>query len=290
MMRLALTLIALAFATPALAQLAPFKDRLFGYPAILETRNGGREIVVDYDKRRDIIGRDAVPRRKAKGAYVDTWKVRWARKVISFPVQGGSRKAFAVGARRNAKVTVIYVHGKGGNRRQGVSDVSFGGNFNRLQNLMVRNGGLLLTPDVVGFGRRGTEEIAALIAHARRGSPRGRIVLACGSMGGRICWALLGRPVVAGELSGVVLLGAQGHEPFLKSAEIRKDAAGVPITMAIGGSDQVFDPATQIGFFRRLVKRAPRYPARLIVFRTGVHGTPIRMIDWRVELNRLLSS
>ena len=285
-MRLVLLFSLLCLAGTAHAQLKPHKDRLFAYPKVLEQRLGGRHIVVDYDKQRDLLARDRVPRRKVRDIYV-AGGLAFRRRVEAFQVPGGSRKAFSVGAHRDAAWTLVYVHGRGGNRRQGVDDYTFGGNFNRLQNLAARNGGRLLTPDVVEFGSAGTAEIVALLARARRDGPYTRLVLACGSMGGRICWRILARPA-ADTLSGVVLLGSQGHEPFLGSAQHRRGAGGVPVVMAIGGSDQVFDPKTQRRFFERLVSAQPAYPARLVEFHTGVHGTPIRMIDWRLELNRLL--
>ena len=285
-MRLLFALLALLLAVPAAAQLKAHKDRLFAYPSVIEKRLAGRHWIVDYSKERDLIGRDAVPRRRVKDAYVTTG-LGFRRKVVAIPVPGGTRKAFSVGAHRNARWTLVYLHGQGGNRRQGVSDYTFGGNFNRLQNLAVANGGRLITPDVVDFGASGTAELVSILTQARRDSPRGALYVACGSMGGRLCWRLLQRGEAA-TLSGVFLLGAQGDEAFLGSRMHRWGANGVPIVMAIGGSDQVFDAGTQVRFFERLVQAQPDYPARLIEFRSGVHGTPIRMIDWRAELNRLM--
>ena len=46
-----------------------------------------------------------------------------------------------------AKAVVIYLHGRNGSRFQGTNDWMFGGNFNRIKNLMMRNGGVYLSPD-----------------------------------------------------------------------------------------------------------------------------------------------
>ena len=62
------------------------------------------------------------------------------------------------GRQRGAKIIVAYLHGKGGNRKQGSNDYPFGGNFNRIRNLMVKNGGLYLTPDFSDFGDKGKEK------------------------------------------------------------------------------------------------------------------------------------
>ncbi len=36
---------------------------------------------------------------------------------------------------------MIFIHGRGGDRKLGANDKRFGGNFNRLKNLAVDNGG-----------------------------------------------------------------------------------------------------------------------------------------------------
>ena len=58
--------------SPAQAfELKPFKDKLFAYPGILESRDGGAYLVVDYDEMRDINRRDQTPERRVRRSYVD---------------------------------------------------------------------------------------------------------------------------------------------------------------------------------------------------------------------------
>lgn len=47
------------------------------------------------------------------------------------------------GKRDGASFIVIYLHGRGGNRLQGMNDFTFGGNFNRVKNLAVLNDGFI---------------------------------------------------------------------------------------------------------------------------------------------------
>ena len=96
----------------------------------------------------------------------------------------------AVGKTEGAAIITIYLHGQGGSRKQGVDDFTFGGNFNRIKNLMADNGGLYLSPDFSDFGDKGAAEIAALIDHYAEASPGAKIFVACGSMGGCLCWKL----------------------------------------------------------------------------------------------------
>ena len=268
-------------------QLAPYKDKLFAYPATLEENDNGNFLRVAFNKQRDVYGRDRIPLRKAHYRYVNE-NVRWKRRLRSYRSPNGTFKHYEVGKPKGAKVTVIYVHGKGGNRRQGVNDWTFGGNFNRLQNLMARNNGLLLTPDFSSFKDRGTTDIAALLSIYKQRSPRGKMVVACGSMGGGVCWRLAKNPDTASLLDGMFILGSHWHDDFLKSPTAKKGGRHIPIFFGHSTDDVVFSPKVQLGFYRRIKKQAPSYPLRFVLFDSGVHGTPIRMVDWRRELNWML--
>ncbi len=279
-------------ALPAYAanfQLAPFKDKLFAYPKTINTGDGGNYLHVAYDKQRDIYQRDTIPLRKVKQDYVSQ-SVRWARRVRSYKSANGTFKYFAVGKHRGgAKVTVIWIHGQGGNRFQGVNDWTFGGNFNRLQNLMNRNQGVLLTPEFTDFKNAGTADILTLMNEFRRRSPRTKMIIACGSMGGGICWRLAKDKSVAATIDGLFILGSHWHDEFLTSSTARKGGRNIPIFFGHGSWDTVFAPNVQLGFYRKLIRVNPRYPARFVMFETGKHGTPIRMVDWRREINWMLS-
>ena len=56
-----------------------------------------------------------------------------------------------------------------------------------------------------------------------------------------------------------------------------------------GSLDNVFPVEGQERFFRSIAQKAPGYPARFVRFETGSHGTPIRMTDWRSEINWMLA-
>ncbi len=51
--------------------LKPFKDDLFAYNPVTETADDGARLTVGYDEMRDINGRDEIPERRVKRAYVD---------------------------------------------------------------------------------------------------------------------------------------------------------------------------------------------------------------------------
>jgi dienelactone hydrolase len=278
----------LAFsAAPASAEaLKPFKDALFAYPAELSSGDSGRYRVIDYRELRDINERDQVPERRAWAKYVDTG-VRSVQKDLVLNTDSGAVRHVAVGKSAGAAVIVLYLHGQGGSRKQGVDDFTFGGNFNRIKNLMAANGGLYLSPDFSDFGDKGAAEIAALIDHYAGQSPGAKIIVACGSMGGALCWKLAGRKDTGGRISGLMLLGSLWDESFFSSPAFRRK---VPVFFGQGSKDTVFPVENQEAFFRSILAKSKAYPTRFVRFETGTHGTPIRMTDWRETLNWMLSA
>jgi hypothetical protein len=275
----ALTIKLLLSGAAAAQGLAPYKDAEFAFPGIV---SGGWEegfVTVAYDKMRDIHQRDEVPEKRVKRNYVSL-TVRDQQADLTIPTPLGDIKTFAAGRSAGARFIVIYIHGQGGSRRQGVDDYTFGGNFNRIKNLAARNGGLYLSPDFTDFGTRGVAEIAALIGRARGGAVADApVVVACASAGGAICNGLALSPV-GGTLAGLMFLGAS-PDGRLKQSEAY--ANRVPVYIGHGSDDSVFAIAKVEEFHRQLA--AGGYPARMVRFETGSHGTPIRMTDWRQVLN-----
>jgi hypothetical protein len=271
---------------PAAANsLKPFKDELFAYPAILGSENGGAYTIVDYSEARDINQRDQVPERRVRGEYVSTG-VRKVQKDLVLQTDVGKVRHVAVGATANARFITIYLHGQGGSRKQGVDDFTFGGNFNRIKNLMAANGGLYLSPDFPDFGEGGARQVAVLINHYAEQSPGAKVFVACGSMGGGICWLLANDPAVVGRLGGLLLLGSHWDDGYLSSAALKRK---VPVFFGHGSNDTVFPVAKQEAFFRSILARSANYPVRFARFETGTHGTPIRMSDWRETLNWMMA-
>ena len=265
--------------------LKPYKDDLFAYPAQLSEKDGGAYRVFDYREMRDINGRDTIPEKRVQEKYVSLG-VLSVQHDRYLPSDLGWLRYFAVGAEKGAKIITVYLHGQGGSRSQGVNDFTFGGNFNRIKNLMAQNGGLYLSPDFSDFGARGAAQVAAIIDHYLEASPDAALFVACGSMGGHICWRLADNPVIAPKLSGLLLLGSLWDEDFFKSRAYRLK---VPVFFAQGSHDVVFPVARQEAFFEEIRRRSRGYPTKFMRFETGTHGTPIRMVDWRKALNWMLS-
>lgn len=270
------------FALPAAAQtLAPFKDDLFAYPATLSQADGGAYRVVDYRELRDVNERDEVPERRVRKPYISLG-VRGQQTEMKL----GSQRFVAVGTQRGASMIVLYLHGQGGSRLQGVNDFTFGGNFNRVKNLVAKAGGLYLSPDFTDFGDTGASQIREIIMHFAALSPGAPVIIACGSMGGMLCWKLASDAEVAPKLGGLLLLGSLWDDGFLSSPAYKRK---VPVFFGHGSRDPVFPVEKQEAFYRKLRGKSGAYPARFVRFESGTHGTPIRMSDWRDVLNWMLS-
>lgn len=265
--------------------LPAFKDGYFAYPATISSADNGDYKVVDYNELRDINGRDAVPEKRVKDAYVSL-KARAYQKDVTFQTVAGPVKAMTAGKREGASFIVIYLHGRGGNRLQGMNDFTFGGNFNRVKNLAALNGGLYVTPDFKDFADMGEAQIAALIEAVKASSPNAPLILSCGSQGGTLCWRIAGNEKAGNQLAGLILLGSLWDEGFFKSSAFRKR---VPVFFGHGSRDPVFAIDRQEAFYREIRKRAPGYPVQFRRFESGNHGTPIRMADWREMLNWILA-
>tara|TARA_R110000868_G_scaffold62718_20_gene189364 strand:- start:1510 stop:2388 length:879 start_codon:yes stop_codon:yes gene_type:complete len=268
--------------------LAPFKDNLFGYPAVLENSQGGAFLRLDYRVERDIDERDKIRGAKVKGYFI-SMRGRKGQEDLSLNV-GNRRIEYArTGQVRGARWIVVYLHGRGGDRSQGISDYNFGGNFNRLKNLAVRNNGLYVAPSITDFGEQGARDVAALISHYANQAPGAKLVLACGSMGGQICWQYLKGQVAVPRLSGVLMLATYADSGFLGSAYVSQNARPLPVVFGHGTLDGAFAWEKTRALFDGIKAARPDYPVRMRLFNTGKHGTPIRMIDWRQELNWIFS-
>jgi Alpha/beta hydrolase family len=290
------TLLAISVALGALAskaeepfRLEPYKDDLFAYQRILESEYDGAYRKVEYDRPRDLYGRDAVTSEKAEARYVslDTEAVE---EDMVLKIGGTTIRYVATGAiGGHARIIVVFVHGRGTDRLAGSNDWIHGGNFNRIKNLMMRNGGLYLSPDFPNFGRKGADSVAALLLHYAALSPGAPVFLACGSWGGKICWRLVRDPDVRPHLSGLIFLDARMDDNFIDEARQLDPERRLPIHISNSVEDTPIGWTSQRRFFNAMKEAIPDYPIRFVLFSAGTHGISLRMTDWREALNWMLA-
>jgi hypothetical protein len=283
--------VALVFAAAADAapkyRFGPFKDELFK-TKVLGANFGGAYTVVEFVQARDLDGRDEIPEKKAKPQYVSLAVDAKQQDLVL--VEGSLKTPFVeVGdIAKPMKSAFIFVHGRGGNRFQGVDDWTFGGNFNRLKNLMVRNSGVYLSPGVDDSGETGTRQVKLLATEVIKHSPDALIFIGCSSSGGKICWNLFNDSSVAPHLGGMLLLGATSGYSFVSRPPSASDPRPIPIYIGHGDKDKVISLGAHERLFKTVQALRPGYPLKLVVFSGGAHGTPMRMTDWRAVLNWML--
>ena len=273
--------VCLALAPADAFELKPYKNAEFAYPGVIGDASNPLELTISYDEMRDINGRDEVPERRVKRAWVSL-AARKAEKDMKVEAAGGVLRTIATGTQDNAAFIVVYLHGQGGNRKQGSNDYTFGGNFNRIRNLAVQNGGLYLTPDFSTFDETGAGEVKAILAAFMARSPKAKVIIACGSMGGFLCHRLAKDGELAPHLSGMLFLGSFPDAGFAGSAAFK---AGMPVFIGHGTNDVTSPIATMEGFAASLRKAGGAGRVMMHRFDTGSHGTPVRMADWRLVLN-----
>ncbi|MFK7902712.1 MAG: alpha/beta hydrolase family protein [Nitratireductor sp.] len=260
--------------------LKPFKDKKFAYRQALEIAQSGDYLRAPYDEQFDINKRDELPVRKVRESYIKRFS---SEQIKELSYKGGAHAMLGVGnVDTPSTMTVIYLHGRNGNKTWGFDDERFGGNFNRVKNLMVENGGAYLSPDFTDFEAKGTADIVSLLKQQRK-TNEGKLVLACGSLGSQICWKIMNSKN-ASLIDGLILLGGMRSESFeARAAKAKK----IPIYIAHGTRDKTFKAVEIARMYQNL--HAKNYPVRLTLFETGNHGTPVRMIDWRQALNWIAS-
>jgi hypothetical protein len=209
---------------------------------------------------------------------------------LSFSAGGMDLQYVAVGKTSGpAKAIVVYLHGWGAGRSQGMDDTAFGGNFARIRKLMVHNGGVYLSPEFSGFGDKARGEIKALIAEYLVRSPGAPVFVACISRSGGLCWRLAEDPEAASQLAGVLLLSAPVDDAFLKAAALQDPTSKLPLYLGHGNKDVFSSWKSHEAFFKKIKDSDPAYPIRFTLFDGGEHGTAIRLTDWQGVINWMLA-
>jgi hypothetical protein len=266
----------------------PYKDDLFQNVIVRSFYNGDMRFI-EYSKKRDLYGRDQVVEKKAFAKFVDLAPDKVQH---DFVLAGRGVRYIGVGRTDgNARFVVIFLHGGGdGSRHQAVDDWSFGGNFNRLKNLVTRNDGVYLSPDFSNFGDGGRDDIKTLMQTFAAKSPGAPIIVACTSLSGWLCFDLMANEEASRMLGGIVLLGSLPEQQFFTSPIFTDPHRHIPIFIGHGTRDPILDWVTQELFFKKIKAAAPDYPVRLDVFLNGLHGTPMRLTDWRRVLNWMIEA
>jgi hypothetical protein len=263
-------------AHPAAYKLHALKGDTFTAPALLDSEFNG-----DYAKVAYVPAAASDAAATALQAAIPPAP----QQELTYAPGGRTFKYFAIGdLTRPAKMIVIYVHGFGADRSQGVDEKRFGGNFGRLKRLVADNDGVYLSPDFSGYGRGAADQLTALIADYASRSPGAPVFVACISYGGGVCWRLAEAADASSRIRGVLIFGAPVDRGFLNYVE----DATLPVYLGIGTKDAFASWKSADAFFRDVKTARPDFPIRLRIFDQGEHATAIRLTDWVETLNWML--
>ena len=84
------------------------------------------------------------------------------------------------------------------------------------------------------------------------------------------------------------MFGGGRYDPFLDSKTFKDRDKWVPLFFGHGSDDKTNDWVTMEIMFKNIKETSPDYPVKFHLFLEGVHGTPIRMSDWRLVINWML--
>jgi hypothetical protein len=263
-------------------RLAPYKDKLFANPKPFKTMYGDSLEMVEYSVERDLYGRDEVPEKKAKAKYVS--EIDDAEYDLTLRDGEIETQLLAVGNVDKPKIVVMFLHGRGAGRQAGFNDWNFGGNFNRIKNLMLRNDGVYVSPSFSDFRESGKNEVKGIMKAFAEKAPGVPIFIACASAAGALCVSLADDAGSRSMLAGVLFLGAGVRDIESAAKAFTEAKPPVPIFIGHGSDDAIVDWVRLELFLKEIKKANNEYPIRFRLFVSGQHGTPMRMTDWRQVL------
>lgn len=274
-----------------------FKDNLFAYKAIVSEEADGKYKLIDYSQKRDLEERDEIPEKKVSREYRDTTKFDLYKQDKSFLYNNKkisyveNTKAWVDIKKEDVKYLTIYIHWLNWNRWQWVNDYSFGWNFNRIQNLMLLNNGSYIATEFSDFGSLWINQVRELIKQKKKEYPNTKVFVACGSSGWAICWWLANNSEGNALINGLLILGSSSWHNWLNNSHLSTHRNKLlPIFIAHWQKDRVIGLEGQKNFFHAVLSKNKNYPIRMHTFTNGTHGTPIRMLDWKVVMEWLIKN
>lgn len=246
--------------------------------------NDSSWIHIQYDPLEHYRGWDRVPGEQANRNRVSALP-RGVESSYQVRLANRRTQIYQTGALSSAQFAVVFVHGAGGNGSLGNNDWSFGGNFNRLKNIVFKSGGVYLSPSF-RLNNSGVGVAQAMVDWVREEAGDIPVVFVCASRGSVICDGLLrARYSESRAVDGFIYLGAQSGPSASSSSDYRGQR--VPIILAHGSYDPVLPWESMLAVYDSW--RRGGYPVQFQLHHGGVHGTPIRLFDWRRGLQWIFS-
>lgn len=261
-----------------------FKDHLYQYLWSV-TKDPDRNIyMINYSQTRDLEERDEIHVDKVYEKYIDRTCDTHRKELVTkswykyFEVTDRTQK------NEHKEFIVIYLHWGWGNKEQGINNESFWWNFNRIQNLMLLNNWVYITV-TQDFSVENLRNIEQLIRELKKKYPNTKLFLSWGSKWGETIWWLITSWRQTKDISWILLLWSVLDITDKSTTNLLKYQ--IPIYIWHWTKDH-FDYKKMSHYYDYLKKKNKNYPIKIEFFQSGVHWTPIRMVNWKDNLNDLL--
>jgi len=267
-------------------QLKSFKDDLFRFKwGIIKSTYNWDVDYIDFSIKRDVEDRDEIDVKKVYDKYIEKIDKN-NRQDLSFRTPFWKQNYWEVKDNNlkntDAKIVLFYFHGMWGNRHQWINDYSFWWNFNRIQNLMIKNKWVYISTDFKDFTNIGPQEMFLLIKKKMLEYPNAQIYLSSASSWWTLLWRLMNNNEMKQKIDGIILLGSVTN---LFNTIYDKN---IPIYIGHWTRDPNINYLNKIKFYLRMKNKNPQYPIKVELFQWWVHWTPIRMVNWKSIINWIL--
>jgi len=267
-------------------QLKPYKDDLFKYIWwVLKTEYNNNISWIDYDVIRDIEDRDIIDVDRVYDKYVELIP-DWFRNERSTHSPYWTQYYWEVKDKKikdkDVEIVVLYFHWMWGDRHQWINDYTFGWIFNRIQNLMIKNNWVYISNDFTDFYEKWSIDMRIFLYKIRKEYPNAKIILSGASSGWTLIWNILRDEKMQDNIDWILLIGSVVFfEHNIYDNEI-------PIYIGHGTRDKNINYYNKYKFYSDLKNNNYNYPIKIEFFEGWVHWTPIRMVNWKENLNWIL--
>lgn len=246
-----------------------FKDSMFKYHNWTWLDEKGF-IWVDYNQKRDLEDRDFIDVDQAFPEWVDlSLKDKEVAETYYDEPTMTNYPYYKISGWN--KFLFIFIHWLNWNATWWFKDWTFNGNFNRLKHIAYYNEWTYISPTIKNFGQ-GARAFSRYIIEFKRKNPNAKIFIACWSSGGETCWRIYDDTTI--PLDWIFMLGSMPPFLWIESALKRN----IPIYYWHGWKDKSMPLWWAIWTYLRLKENKKK--VKLEVFTNGVHGTPLRMVDY----------
>lgn len=263
-----------------------FKDDLFSYKWVLEEKLDWNWRLIQFSMKEDVEDRDEIDVDKVFEHYIDrkTEEYReikwlyWVEWFSYYEVTDRNQKD------EDKKLVVLYFHWKWWNKTWWINDETFWWNFNRIQNLMIENSWVYITTDTELWVKSENNHWK-LLKHLKTKYKNAKIILIWWSNWWIMLWKLLNNKEYNKFIDWIILSWTilDENKSWYSTDFLIKNR--IPVYIAHWNKDHIQFWEKEI-FLKSFLSQWWLW--KVVIFNWWIHGTPIRMIDYKEAINWMI--